>query len=87
MNNFRIYSFLIKFINLFIILELTAKEKLRQEIAKDPFKHTGETLLDIDCSNIKNKKKVYILKGNTHAMIIKYFESRCDYEIMPAKER
>ena len=48
----------------------------------DPFKHYGGTFAKIDCPIVK-PKKVFILKGNTHGEIVKYFKTRCDFKMLP----
>ena len=49
---------------------------------ENPYAHTGVSFEKVDCAKI-TPKKVFICKGNTHTEIVKYFTSRCDFDMMP----
>ncbi|KRX08319.1 hypothetical protein PPERSA_01780 [Pseudocohnilembus persalinus] len=61
-------------------------QKRKQNFLENPFTHDGKTLLELDC-NQKMKKKAFVLQGNFDFMINNYFQSRCDYILMPQSQK
>ncbi|KRX09578.1 hypothetical protein PPERSA_09408 [Pseudocohnilembus persalinus] len=63
-------------------------DREKQEIYKqNPMLHDGRSLVKLDCQKIEKKKLVKILFNFKRHLVLTYFNSRCDFEILGREKR